>query len=156
MARICIVCHNEGNGGYPVQNDVVMGAIKKAKQRFGVAQNNELVVHEECFEAHRKKRERFERDLAMHFVFAAIVLIVFIVLPIFSGGFSITSVFLGMLLGVLIVGLSILHYWPKTTFSPKTVAQPAQPSAAKVQLPFMKKEEKHEAKKPEAKKGKRK
>jgi predicted nucleic acid-binding Zn ribbon protein len=156
MAKICIVCHNEGRGGYIVQDDVVMGTIRKAKQRFGVAQNNELVVHEECFEEHRKKRERFERDLAMHFVFAAIVLIVFIVLPIFAGGFSITSVFLGLLLGMLIVGLSILHYWPKTAFSPKTAAKPAAHEAPKLQLPFAKKEERREAKKPEARKGKKK
>lgn len=126
MARVCIVCHNECRGGYPVQDDIVMHTIRNAKKRFGVAQNNELMVDDGCFEEHRKKRERFERDLAMHAVFAAIVLMVFILLPIFSGSFSLASVFLGILLGCLIVGLSVLHYWPKTAYSPAKANAPAQ------------------------------
>ncbi len=113
MARVCIICQKETTGGYPVEDDAVIATIRKIKQKLGVAKNNELVVMEECLPEHKKKRERYEKNLVMHVVIAGIVLVVFIVLPIISAGFSLPAVLLGLLLAAFIVGLSVFNHWPK-------------------------------------------
>jgi hypothetical protein len=113
MAKACIVCYKEVAAGHPVEDDAILRAMRKVKQHFKVAKNNELVVEESCMDGYRKKREKFEKDLVMHVVLAAVVLIVFIVMPIFSGGFSIWVLLAGIMLAAILIGLSVLSYCPK-------------------------------------------
>ncbi len=113
MAKACIVCYKEVASGHPVEDDAILRTMRRMKQHFKVAKNNELVVEKSCLDGYRKKREKFEKDLVMHVVLAAVVLIVFIVLPIFSGGFSAWVLLAGILLAAMLIGLSVLSYCPK-------------------------------------------
>lgn len=113
MAKVCIVCEKEMEG-YPVEDDAVIHAIRKIKRKFNVAKNNELVVCENCLPEHKKKREKFEKNLVMHVVIAAVVLIIFFFVSIFSpSGISLSGIFLGMVLAALVVGMSVFNHWPK-------------------------------------------
>lgn len=112
MAKVCIICYEEKDGR-DVQDDMVISAIRKAKNAFRIAKNNHLVVCPGCTEAYREKRARYERDLVIHAVIGGLVLLLFVLLPIFTTGFSITSVLLGFLLFALIMALSIFSHCPK-------------------------------------------
>lgn len=112
MAKVCIICYQE-KSGVAVQDDAVIRAIRGVKQKLNMAKNNTLVVCEGCMEAYRKKRQKYERDLVMHVVLAGVVLIVFVLAPIFTSGFSIAAIVLGVLLAALIVALSVLSHCPK-------------------------------------------
>ncbi len=114
MARVCIVCQKETDGGYKVADDFVIRAIRKAKQQFNVAKNNTLVVEAHCLEEHIRRREKFEKSLVTHVVIAGIALAIFVLLPLFSGNLSFMSILLGIILAALIVGLSAFSHWPKT------------------------------------------
>mgnify|MGYP001579377487 CR=1 FL=1 len=59
MVKVCIVCHKENVRGYPVEDDAVIRAIRKIKQRFNMAKNNELVVEDACLAEYKKKRDKF-------------------------------------------------------------------------------------------------
>jgi len=118
MARVCIVCQKETEGGYPVEDDAVIAAIRRIKQALHVAKNNELVVMEECMAEHKKKRETYEKRLVTHMVVAGIVLVAFVIFPILSSGFSLTAVLLGLLLAAFVMGLSVFNHWPKVSDSP--------------------------------------
>lgn len=131
MARVCIVCQKEVSAGYPVEDDAVIRAIRKAKQSLKMAKNNELVVEESCLEAHKKKREKFEKDLVMHVVVGAIILIIFTFLPVFSpSGFSLQALVLGVVLAALVVGLSVFSHWPKIAQAPKAAVAAGPGKAA--------------------------
>lgn len=117
MAKVCIICYQE-KSGTPVLDDAVIRAIRGMKQRLNVAKNNTLVVCEGCMEAYRKKRQKYERDLVMHVVLAGVVLVVFVLAPIFTSGFSLAAVVLGVLLAALIVALSVFSHCPKIAAAP--------------------------------------
>ncbi|VVC01365.1 Uncharacterised protein [uncultured archaeon] len=130
MAKVCIVCEKE-KSGYPVEDDAVIHAIRRVKQAFKVARNNELVVCEDCLEEHRKKRQKYEKNLVMHVVIAAIVLIIFFFVSVFSpSGISFTGILLGILLAALVVGLSVFNHWPKIAESGAKAAAPAEAKKA--------------------------
>jgi xanthine/uracil permease len=131
MARVCIVCE-KGKEGYPVEDDAVILAIRRIKQAFKVAKNNELVVCEDCLEEHRKKRQKYEKDLVMHVVVAAIVLIIFFFVSVFSpSGISFTGILLGILLAAFVVGLSVFNHWPKIKAADSGAAKPKAAPAKK-------------------------
>ena len=114
MAKACVVCHKEGvQEGYLVEDDLVIRSIRAAKQKLGIAKNNVLVVEKGCLEAYRPKRAKYERDLAIHAAIGALVLLVFVLLPIFTTGFSIVSVLLGLLLFCLIMAFTVFSHCPK-------------------------------------------
>ena len=112
MARVCIICYKEKDGR-AVADDAVIRAIRKVKTLLRVAKNNELVVCADCMEAYRAKRAKYERDLAIHAVIGGLVLLLFILLPIFTSGFSLVSILLGLLLFGLIMLLSVFSHCPK-------------------------------------------
>lgn len=113
MAKVCIVCEKEMEG-FRVEDDAVIHTIRGIKQKLNVAKNNELVVCENCLPEHKKKREKFEKNLVMHVVIAAVVLIIFFFVSVFSpSGISLSGIFLGIVLAVLIVGMSVFNHWPK-------------------------------------------
>ena len=113
MARVCIICTKETQKGQRVEDDFVIRIIRRAKRSLRIAKNNELVVCESCMEAYRKRRENYEKNLVMHVVLAAVVLIIFAVLPIFTTGFSLPALLLGIVLGGMIVALSVFSHCPK-------------------------------------------
>ncbi|MCX8175017.1 MAG: hypothetical protein N3E51_02325 [Candidatus Micrarchaeota archaeon] len=112
MAKVCIICEKETDGS-AVADDFVIRTIRAVKQRFGIAKNNILVVCSSCMEEHRKRRERYERNLVMHVLVAAIILFAFVLLPVFTTGFSVSALVLGILLAAIIIGLSIFSHHPK-------------------------------------------
>ena len=112
MARVCIICYKEKDGR-AVADDAVIRAIRNVKTMLRVAKNNELVVCAECMEAYKAKRAKYERDLAIHAAIGGLVLLLFILLPLFTSGFSLVSVLLGLLLFGLIMLLSVFSHCPK-------------------------------------------
>ena len=113
MAKVCKICEKETAHGKRVEDDAVIQAIRKVKQALRIAKNNELMVCEGCLEVYSKKREKYERNLVMHVIIAALVLLAFIMLPLFTSGFSLWSVILGLLLAALVVALSTFSHTPK-------------------------------------------
>jgi hypothetical protein len=108
MARVCIICGNEVKSGSAVADDLVIKSIRRAKQALHIAKNNELVVCENDLEAHRKKRQGYERNLAVYVVIAGIVLVLLVIVPFFTSGFSAYSFILGVLLSALLVLLPVV------------------------------------------------
>ncbi|MEM4348626.1 MAG: hypothetical protein QXN37_03595 [Candidatus Anstonellaceae archaeon] len=112
MAKVCIMCEKETDG-FLVLDDYVIRFIRAVKNAFGIAKNNTLVVCSSCLEEYKKKRARYEKDLAIHAVIGGFVLLVMTFLPIFTSGFSITAVFFGLLLFGMIMALSVFSHCPK-------------------------------------------
>ncbi|MDE1824809.1 MAG: hypothetical protein KGH61_02205 [Candidatus Micrarchaeota archaeon] len=109
MARsYCIICGDEKNG-LPVQNDMVLDAIRWFKQNVTKNEKgNRLIVCKECFPRYADRRKKFENRqatyLAIGIIFAALGLI-------FS--FSLTTLAVAILLIVFLYLLSLLNYVPK-------------------------------------------
>ena len=112
MAKVCIICYQEKSGS-AVLDDAVIRAIRGIKQRLRMAKGNELVVCPGCMETYRKKRQKYERDIVMHVVLAGVVLVVFVLAPVFTSGFSLSALVLGLVLAALIVALSVFSHCPK-------------------------------------------
>jgi len=129
MARVCIICSQVVKQGHAVGDDAVIRSIRWAKQSLGIAKNNELVVCDKDLEAHRKKRQGYERNLAVYMVIAGIVLVLLVFLPIFTTGFSIPATLVGVLFAALLVFMPVL-----TSHTPALAgasAPQASPAAAK-------------------------
>lgn len=122
MAKVCIFCYKEKDGA-AVKDDFVISSIRKVKRAIGIAKNNTLVVCSDCTETYTEKRTKYERDLVMHAVVGGLVLLLFVFLPIFTTGFSIVSILLGLLLFLLIMALSVFSHCPKVE---ENVRQPAK------------------------------
>ena len=112
MAKVCIICYQEKDGTL-VQDDLVIRTIRGIKQRLKMAKGNTLVVCRDDMAAYAKKRQKYERDLIIHVVIAGVVLVAFVLAPIFTSGFSISAVLLGLLLAALIVGMTVFSHCPK-------------------------------------------
>ncbi len=108
MARVCIICGEEVASGSRVADDAVIRTIRRAKQALNIAKNNELVVCPKDSDAHKKKRQSYERNLAVYMVIAGIVLVLLVLVPIFTTGFSASAVVIGVLLAALLVVLPII------------------------------------------------
>ena len=108
MAKVCIICSQEVKHGHAVADDAVIRFIRHVKQSLNIAKNNELVVCEQHLEAHKKKRQGYERNLAVYMVIAGIVLVLLVVLPIFTTGFSAYAVLVGVLFASLLVFMPVL------------------------------------------------
>lgn len=128
MAKVCIICEKEVQHGHAVQDDFVIRAIRKVKQRLNMARNNVLVVEEGCLEEYRKRRAKYERDVVIRVVFAAIILLVFVLLPIFTTGFSVWATLLGLVLAGMFMALSLFSHFPKIA-EQKAAAQVAAKTA---------------------------
>jgi hypothetical protein len=127
MAKACIICGEEVASGRPVQDDAVIKAIRAVKQSLGVARNNELVVCGGHMEAYQKKRQAYERKLAVYAVISAAVLAFFIFLPIFTTGFSLYSSFAGFALAAFVMLLAVV-----TSHTPRIgESAPSPPHAPK-------------------------
>ena len=108
MAKVCIICSQEVKQGHAVADDAVIRSIRRAKQLLHIAKNNELVVCDKDLEAHRKKRQGYERNLAVYMVIAGIVLVLLVFLPIFTTGFSAYAVLVGVLFAALLVVMPVI------------------------------------------------
>ena len=108
MAKVCIICSQEVTRGYAVADDAVIRFIRWAKQAPNIAKNNELVVCEKDLDVHAKKRQGYERNLAIYMVIAGIVLVLLVFLPIFTTGFSVYAVAVGILFAALLVFMPVL------------------------------------------------
>ncbi|MEM4633566.1 MAG: hypothetical protein QW275_00235 [Candidatus Anstonellaceae archaeon] len=122
MAKVCIICEKETSGGMHVEDDFVIVSIRKIKNALGVAKNNQLMVCDACAEAYKKKRESYERNLVIHTIIAVVVLMAFVLLPLFTIGFSLWSFFLGLILALMIMSLSVFSHIPKA-HAPKPAEQ---------------------------------
>ncbi|MCX8197596.1 MAG: hypothetical protein N3F07_00140 [Candidatus Micrarchaeota archaeon] len=130
MAKVCIICEKEAAQGLVVEDDAVIIAIRKVKNMLGVAKNNQLMVCDLCAESYKRKRESYERNIVIHTIIAALVLLAFILLPLFTSGFSIWSLVMGVVLAGVIMGFSLFSHVPKAS-QKKNEEPPAKESAGK-------------------------
>jgi len=129
MAKVCIICSQEVKQGRMVADDAVIRFLRWAKQSLHIAKNNELVVCESDLEAHKKKRQAYERNLAVYMVIAGIVLVLLVFLPIFTTGFSLYAMAVGVLFAALLVLMPVI-----TSHTPALAGAPGAqgaPAAAK-------------------------
>ncbi|MFA6214725.1 MAG: hypothetical protein WC717_05615 [Candidatus Micrarchaeia archaeon] len=124
MARVCIICQEEVIRGRPVADDLVIRSIRRFKEATRTVKNNELVVCEGDLEAHRKKRQAYERNLAVYMVIAGIVLVLLVFLPIFTTGFSAYAVLVGLVFAAMLVVLPVV-----TSHTPALAQAQAAPPA---------------------------
>ena len=108
MAKVCIICGNETKGGRHVADDAVIRFLRWAKRSLHIAKNNELMVCDADMEAYMKKRQGYERNLAIYMVIAGIVLVLLVFLPIFTTGFSAYAVLMGLLFAAILIILPVL------------------------------------------------
>ncbi len=113
MAKACIICAKEVQAGKPVSDDAVIKAIRAVKQRLGIAKNNVLVVCPQCEDGYRKRRGEYEKKLVQYVVISAVVLLIFILLPIFTTGFSLWSLVIGLVFAAGVMMLSVFSHCPK-------------------------------------------
>ncbi len=130
MATVCIICEKE-TGGRRVMDDFVIRAIRKVKSALRIAKNNTLVVCPGCIETYASKRTKYERDLVMHAIVGGMVLLLFALLPIFTTGFSLLPILLGLMLFALIMALSVFSHCPKLE-EKRQADEPARKNAKKV------------------------
>ncbi|MFA6490200.1 MAG: hypothetical protein WCT52_06025 [Candidatus Micrarchaeia archaeon] len=129
MAKACIICAKIVPHGVPVEDDLVISGIRAIKQKLGIAKNNELVVCPACTEEYKKKRGEYEKKLVQHVVIASILLLVFILLPIFTKGFSLWAVVMGVVFAAGVMLLSVFSHCPRIAVGAQAKAE--KPSAAK-------------------------
>lgn len=134
MAKVCIICTEEVKGGHAVSDDFVIKAIRGAKQSLKVAKNNELMVCPKCVPEYIKKREGYERKLAMYIILAGFIFILLAILPVVTGGFSIQSFIIALFMGGLLIALPVM-----TSHVPKCDGALSQKGAfaKKPTLPFL-------------------
>ena len=108
MAKVCIICGKEVTKGHAVADDMVICSIRRAKQAFNIAKNNELMVCESDLAVYKKKRQGYERNLAIYMVVAGIVLVLLVLLPIFTTGFSLYAVAVGVLFAAVLVIMPVI------------------------------------------------
>ncbi|MFA6327951.1 MAG: hypothetical protein WCY41_00730 [Candidatus Micrarchaeia archaeon] len=125
MAKVCIICSQEVAQGRAVADDFVIRSIRRAKQSLHIAKNNELVVCEKDMEAYKKKRQGYERNLAVYMVLAGIVLVLLVFLPVFTTGFSAYAVLVGVLFSALLVLLPVI-----TSHTPALAQKPGEQKKA--------------------------
>lgn len=127
----CIICGNDSDGALVADTHVIR-AIRALKKKFGVAQNNTLVVCKNCEPVHAQKRKKFEGNWAMNAVLIAAIVFFVGILPVFVGAaFSPAALLLSIALGIFIGLLSLVFYVPpiaKTGM--QASAQPAKTSAS--------------------------
>ncbi len=109
-----------------VADDAVIRSIRWAKQSLHIAKNNTLVVCEKDLEAHKKKRQGYERNLAVYIVIAGIVLVLLVLLPIFTTGFSLYAVLVGLLFAAILVLMPVI-----TSHTPALAEAQKTPPAGK-------------------------
>ncbi|VVB66634.1 Uncharacterised protein [Candidatus Gugararchaeum adminiculabundum] len=108
VKSVCIICEKEKDGE-PLVNDYMLRFIRKIKQTLGVARNNQLVVCNDCFANHRKKREKFEKTIVQYVALGAISVVLLLVLFM-----RWESVIFSLLIIVFMLSLALLSYHPAT------------------------------------------
>jgi len=127
MTKMCIISSEEAPDGYPVEDTQVIKAIRAVKQKLNMASNNKLVVSKSNYELYKKKRKDFEQKLILHVAAGALLLLVSIVFPLFSGrGVEFVSVFMVLLLAAFLVVLAGLSYIPPIKKGYEPASKPAQ------------------------------
>jgi predicted RND superfamily exporter protein len=104
---ICIICKKERKGAR-VLDDIVISNIRKIKQKFGIAQNNILVVCDECMPAYKQKRATFEKYFVVWAGLAFLILIFHLLVSP-----TLTGIAFSILLIILFSALSLIRYSPR-------------------------------------------
>ena len=110
----CIICGEEKNG-LPIQNDMVLDAIRWFKQNVTKNEKgNRLVVCKECYPKYADRRKKFETRqatyLAIGIIFAALGLLF---------AFSLATLSVAILLIAFLYLLALLNYVPKVALPPQ-------------------------------------
>lgn len=125
MAKICIVCEKEPQeNASRVREDFVIRTIRGAKQRVGVAKNNELYVCENCLPVYREKRKKFEKNFVFYVAAAVIIFVLINAFQLTAGIFSLMLLLTSILLAAIIAGLAVLIYYTPSLWDEISVPGP--------------------------------
>ena len=113
--NVCIVTGEEVDRGYPVLEDSVIRLIRKIKAKLGTAKNNKLFVSEDHYEEYKKRRAEFEKRVMYGSIFVAVIFLVGILAPAFSGDFQRAVLMVGpvVILTLLVAVLLLFSYVPR-------------------------------------------
>ncbi|MEM3555914.1 MAG: hypothetical protein QXF56_04320 [Candidatus Micrarchaeia archaeon] len=104
---VCIVCQKEKKG-LRVEDDPVIDTIRKIKEKLHASTGNTLVVCKECLPKAEEKRRRFERTAMTWGVLAVLMAVLLLLIS-----FSIQSLLLAIVMGVVFMLLALVSYYPK-------------------------------------------
>lgn len=121
--RVCIVCGEE-KAGYKVEDDILLRAIRSAKERLGNATGNELVVCEADVPKAKEKRARFEKTAMAYAALGACVLLI----TLFTGKLPMSAVF-GFIGLVAVLSLALVSYYPRAALPNAQPAKESRPAA---------------------------
>ena len=125
--KACIICQKETTGNaLRVKEDFIILGIRRAKQAFNIAKNNELYVCESDIPVHQAKRKNYERDLVVFSVIAAIVFVALIVIPVLSGKFNIIYIVSSVFLSFVIILVPVFFKYAPAVEQQPVAAQPAE------------------------------
>ncbi len=112
--KVCIYSGKSvvGKKAVKVKEDRVIVAIRKIKQLFGIAKNNELYVSEEYLEEHKKRRKEFEKVMLIASILASIILVLFLIVSFLSGRFELGSLAAYLILATVLLLLPLFKYVP--------------------------------------------
>jgi hypothetical protein len=121
----------EGKRAVPVREDRIIRTIRTLKRALNVAQNNELYVCESCMQTHLERRRSFEKTMLFASVFAGLIFLVILIVPLLSGRIDPWGVVSGFIVAGFVLLLPIFKYAPAVEgVSASTFAQPAKPLPA--------------------------
>jgi len=153
--RICIVCQEDVSGkrAVKVKEDRIIKAIRKIKQTFNIATNNELYVSEECIPKHKERRRTFERSMLFFGILAAIIVVLMLSSIVLSGKFDLGMIISAFLIGGFILLFALIFKYTPAVEGEVAVAVPGTPVPKKDEKIQAPKEEKAEKPVQEEKKG---
>jgi len=142
--RICIVCQEDVSGrrAVKVKEDRIIKAIRKIKQTFNIATNNELYVSEECIPKHKERRRAFERSMLSFGILAAIIVVLMLSSIVLSGKFDLGMIISAFLIGGFILLFALIFKYTPAVEGEVAAAVPGTPVPRKEEKAQVPKEEK--------------
>ncbi|MEW6036588.1 MAG: hypothetical protein AB1529_08310 [Candidatus Micrarchaeota archaeon] len=131
--KVCVSCQQDVSAkkAMPVKEDRIIKGIRAAKKLLGIAQMNELFVCEECMQKHLERRRSFEKTMLFASVFAGLLLVIIILVPLLSGRFDPWAVVSGVIVALFILTLPVFKYAPAVEgVSANAFKMAAKPAAA--------------------------
>ena len=127
--KVCVVCREEIKSGkvYRVKDDKAIQFIRAIKTRLGIVQGNELCICAKDIKEQVEKRRKFEKELIIYSIVAAVIVVLFGAMPILAGNINFGAILGSLLVGVMIVLLFVVfRYVPAVDKEPRMI-KPAKP-----------------------------
>ncbi|MDD5023014.1 MAG: hypothetical protein PHU63_02495 [Candidatus ainarchaeum sp.] len=116
-AKVCIICRGEmkdSKNAVKIKDDQIITSIRKIKEKMNMATKNELYVCNQHKEEHMKRRKSFEKSILLTAILAFVIFVLLsIIPPITTGNINLSSILLGLLIGIMLLLLNgFIKYTP--------------------------------------------